>query len=131
FLGLFSILMGSNDTLKREAVDALEAGDLMAFGVSEKDHGSDLLANETIISETKDGNYSASGSKYYIGNSDVASIISVLARKSFTGRPSRAPFMLFALRPKQTSAFRSLGKIHPLGVRAANVGAFEISDFPF
>jgi acyl-CoA dehydrogenase len=42
FIGLFSILMGSNDELKREAVATLEAGNLLALGVSEKDHGSDL-----------------------------------------------------------------------------------------
>jgi acyl-CoA dehydrogenase len=128
FLGLFSILMGSNDELKREAVATVEAGNLLAFGVSEKDHGSDLLANEFIITDTEEGNFSASGSKYYIGNSDVASIISILGRKAYAGRASRAPFMLFALRPKQTAAFRYLKKIRTLGVRAANVGAFEVKE---
>jgi acyl-CoA dehydrogenase len=131
FLGLFSVLMGSNEALKREAADALRAGNLLAFGVSEKDHGSDLLANEFMISDTTSGDHEASGSKYYIGNSDVASIISVLARKASAGRASRAPFMLFALRPAQSPAFRSLGKIRTLGVRAANVGAFEVSAHRF
>src|SRR2546423_1337580 len=42
FLGLFPILMGSNDALKHRAIAALEAGELFAFGVSEKGHGSDL-----------------------------------------------------------------------------------------
>jgi len=130
FLGLFSILMGSNDVLKRESVNAVESGNLLAFGVSEKDHGSDLLANEFIITDQKSGNFSASGSKYYIGNSDVASIISLLGRKAYAGRVSRAPLMLFALRPKQSQAFRSQGKIRTLGVRAANVGAFEVTNYP-
>src|SRR6202044_537822 len=51
FLGIFSILMGSNDTLKREAVAALERGKLFAFGISEKTHGSDLMANQFSITE--------------------------------------------------------------------------------
>src|SRR5437773_2743002 len=51
FLGLFSILIGSNDSLKREAVGTLERGGLLAFGVSEKTHGSDLLASDFIITE--------------------------------------------------------------------------------
>src|SRR5438094_981790 len=46
FLGLFSTLLGSNESLKREAVAALEAGGLLALGVSEKQHGSDLFGNE-------------------------------------------------------------------------------------
>lgn len=133
FLGLFSILMGSNAELKREAVAAMEAGGLLAFGVSEKEHGSDLFATEFTVSEHDTGMI-ASGSKYYIGNSDFASIISVLAKKGGdkqrSSRPSRAPFVLIALRPKQCAGFRSLGKIRTLGVRAANVGAFEVKEHP-
>jgi acyl-CoA dehydrogenase len=134
FLGLISILMGSNPILKREAVAALEAGDLLAFGVSEREHGSDLLSNEFTIADSETGGYIANGSKYYIGNTDAASIISVLGRKTDIGGGShanRAPFMLFALRPRQASRFQSLGKIRTLGVRAANVGAFAVHGHQF
>ena len=48
-LGLFAILMGSNEALKREAVAKLEAGGLFAFAVSERAHGSDLMANEFAV----------------------------------------------------------------------------------
>src|SRR5207249_5151165 len=37
-LGLFPILMGCNKALKKEAVAALEAGGVLALGVSEKEH---------------------------------------------------------------------------------------------
>ena len=127
--------MGTNEALKREAAAALLAGNLLAFGVSEKHHGSDLFANEFIISDTGMGGLVASGSKYYIGNSDVASIISVLGRratpKNAQDRVSREPFLFFALRPKQAAGFRSLGKIRTLGVRGANVGAFEVLEHSF
>jgi acyl-CoA dehydrogenase len=137
FLGLFSILMGTNTKLKTEVVAAMEAGSLLAFGVSEKDHGSDLLANEFTVAEMDTGEFVANGTKYYIGNTDFASMISILGRRvSYkdanagvaVGRASRAPFMLIALRPRQTAAFRSLGKIRTLGVRAANVGSFELAN---
>jgi len=130
FLGLFSILMGSNTNLKKEAVAEMEAGNLLAFGVSEKDHGSDLLANEFTIAETDTGTFVANGAKYYIGNTDAASIISILGRKvsGTGGHSSRSPFMLAALRPKQAAGFRSVGKIRTLGVRAANVGSFQLKD---
>src|SRR2546423_533504 len=39
FLGLFPILHSDNEPLKREAVAKLEAGELFAFGVSEREHG--------------------------------------------------------------------------------------------
>ncbi len=41
FLGLFPILMSSNEPLKKEAVAKLEAGGLFAFAVSEQAHGSE------------------------------------------------------------------------------------------
>jgi acyl-CoA dehydrogenase len=128
FLGLVSILMGSNDALKTEAVTALEAGELLAFGVSEKNHGSDLFGNEFTVTEAGPGNFVASGTKYYIGNSNSASIISILARKSDGHRDKRAPFVLFALRPKQAKAFGNVRKIRTLGVRAGFVGEFVVKD---
>src|SRR5205823_3629546 len=103
-------------------------------GISERNHGSDLLSNEFTIADSETGGYIANGNKYYIGNTDAASIISVLGRKTSAGggtRASRAPFMLIALRPRMASGFKSLGKIRTLGVRAANVGAFAVNDHHF
>lgn len=131
FLGLFAILMGSNSALKQEAVKALEAGGLLAFGVSEKGHGSDLLGNEFTVRETSPGRFVANGAKYYIGNANCASIISILARKQTdrsAGRGRRAPPVLFVLRPKHAPGFGNVRKIRTLGVRAAFVGEFEVKD---
>jgi acyl-CoA dehydrogenase len=133
FLGLFPILMGDNIALKREAVAALEAGSLFAFGVSEKEHGSDLFGNEFTVTESAPGQWIARGAKYYIGNSNCAAIISILARRMdlpVNGRVKRAPFVLFALRPKQCESFKNNQKIHTLGVRSAFVGGFEVADHP-
>jgi len=130
FLGLGSILMGTNEALKREAVAILEAGGLLAFGVSEKSHGADLLANEFVLREAGPGRFVANGSKYYIGNADAASMIAILARQEndrSAGRARRAPPVLFALRPKQAAGFGKVRKIRTLGVRAGDVGAFAVT----
>ena len=81
--------MGTNAKLKKEAVAAMEAGNVMAFGVSEKDHGSDLMANEFTVAESDTGDFIANGTKYYIGNTDAASMISILGRRISTGNPAR------------------------------------------
>ena len=123
--------MGTNDALKREAIAALEGGALLAFGVSEKQHGSDLLASDFTLTQLPDDRYRATGSKYYIGNSNVASIISVLAKKQgarATPHAHRAPFLLFALRPRECKATFVSRKIQTLGIRAAHVGEFSIKD---
>lgn len=133
FLGLFSILMGSNSALKQEAVTAMEAGGLLAFGVSEKDHGSDLFANAFTVRSVAAGQFIANGAKYYIGNANSAGIISILARKEdpASSRDKRVPFILMALRPGQSAGFQNLRKIRTFGVRAAFVGAFDVRDHAF
>jgi acyl-CoA dehydrogenase len=142
-LGLFPILMSANEPLKKEAVAKLEEGGLFAFAISEKAHGADLFANQFTVRSTgatglpatgPHSGWLADGAKYYIGNANAACLISVLAKKvdarsASTGK--RAPFVFFALRPRETPAFRNLRKIHTLGIRTAFVGAFEVTGYPF
>lgn len=137
FLGLFPILMSSNETLKKEAVAKLEGGGLFAFAVSERAHGSDLLANEFTVRPVDPAGLRADGAKYYIGNVNAACLISILAKKAGSNgagpAPStkRMPFMFFALRPRESPAFRNVRKIRTLGARTAFVGEFEVMHHQF
>src|SRR5260370_35575347 len=125
--------MSSNEPLKKEAVAKLEEGGLFAFAVSERAHGSDLLANEFTVRPAGPAGLRADGSKYYIGNVNAACLISILAKKSdpgAAGSPKRAPFVFFALRPREAPAFGNVRKIRTLGARAAFVGEFEVKGHP-
>ncbi len=134
FLGLFSILLGTNEALKGEAVAALEAGELLAFAVSEKEHGSDLLGGEFTVRTAPGGGLVANGKKYYIGNANVAGLMAMLGREKAgaqaeaTARPGREPFILIAIRPRKAKEYRNIGKIRTLGVRAAYVGDLEVTE---
>ena len=131
FLGLFAILMGENDALKREAVAAMEAGGLLAFGVSERGHGSDLLANEFTVTDSDAGHFVANGTKYYIGNSNTAQMIAVLRESNLEmpgGDQSACRPCCSALRPSQAPGYRDVRKIPTLGVRAAYVGEFAVEN---
>jgi acyl-CoA dehydrogenase len=134
FLGLFPILRRGNEALKREAVATLEAGGIFAFGVSERDHGADLLANEFTVTDLAPGRLVARGNKYYIGNAHAAAMISVLAKRTH-GRHGaasrRTPLLFFALRPSQGGPPRSACKIRTMGIRSAYVGAFNVDGHEF
>ena len=133
FLGLFPILISDNEALKRDAVARLEAGGLFAFGVSERAHGSDLLSIEFMLRADGSGGFKAKGSKYYIGNANAATMISVLAKEigpADDGPKRRSPFVFFVLRPQETPAFQSIRKIRTHGIRSAYVGEFEVRDQP-
>lgn len=130
FLGLFPILVSSNEALKREAIAKLEDGGLFAFGVSEKNHGADVFANDMTVTQASDGSLIAKGAKYYIGNANAACMISILGKRIEGDSATalrRAPFIFFALRPSEAPAFQSVRKIRTIGIRSAFVGAFEVA----
>jgi len=131
FLGLFPILISGNEPLKRDAIARLEAGGLFAFGVSEREHGSDLLSTEFALRSDGPAGFKASGSKYYIGNANAAVMVSVLGKEvgpTDNGPSRRSPFVFFALRLQETPAIESVRKIRTHGVRTAFVAEFEVKD---
>ena len=133
-LGILPILSGTNDALKREAVARLEAGELFAFAVSEQDHGSDLIGGDLAIRRADDGaGWIADGDKYYIGNANVATMVSVLAKSAAEpGHAAhRTSLTFFALRPRESSGWRAAEKIRTLGIRAGFVGACAVRGHRF
>ena len=86
-LGLGPIWQSENKDAKLKAADDLEAGGVMAFGLSEREHGADVYNTDMVLmpaSEEDRANgilYRATGEKYYIGNGNVASMVSVFGRR--------------------------------------------------
>lgn len=84
-LGLGPIWMSDNEAVKARTAELLDDGAIFAFGLSEKEHGADLYSTSMTLTPTGEGEYVASGSKYYIGNGNDAAIVSTFARMSDTG----------------------------------------------
>ena len=84
-LGLGPIWMSSNQALKRRAADLLREGAIFAFGLSEREHGADIYATEMSLTPQPDGTYRANGEKYYIGNANLAPMVSTFGKMSDTG----------------------------------------------
>lgn len=84
-LGLGPIWMTKNEHLKQMAGKQLQDGEVFAFGLSERDHGADIYSTEMSLSPQKDGTYRANGSKYYIGNGNVAKMVSTFGKMMDSG----------------------------------------------
>ncbi len=78
-LGLGPIWMSANEDAKRKAAALLEAGEVFAFGLSEQTHGADVYQTDMILTP-KDGGWTANGEKYYIGNANVARMVSTFGK---------------------------------------------------
>jgi len=79
-LGLGPIWMSNNETLKRKAAQLLKEGHVFAFGLSERTHGADIYATEMSLTPQPDDSYRANGSKYYIGNANLAPMTSTFGK---------------------------------------------------
>jgi len=86
-LGLGPIWQSDNIKAKERAAAQLEAGDVMAFALSEREHGADIYNTDMVLTpaaaDDDDGVvFRASGEKYYIGNGNVAGMVSVFSRRT-------------------------------------------------
>ncbi len=84
-LGLGPIWQTENEALKRKAARLLDEGEVFAFGLSERQHGADIYSTEMSLTSQPDGTYLANGEKYYIGNANLAPMVSTFGKLSPTG----------------------------------------------
>jgi acyl-CoA dehydrogenase len=84
-LGLGPIWQSPNEELKRKAAKLLEEGNVFAFGLSERQHGADIYSTEMRLTPQPDGTYRANGEKYYIGNANLAPMVSTFGKLSDSG----------------------------------------------
>ena len=123
-LGLGPIWMGANEAMKCEAARLLAEGGIFAFGLSEREHGADLYANETTLFPQEDGTFLARGEKYYIGNANKAPLISTFGKVQGTGE-----FAFFAVRTGH-GGYECVRRINTSGMRPAYVAHCKLTDYP-
>ena len=81
-LGLGPVWQSANPEARARAAALLSAGHVMAFGLSEQSHGADIYQTDMVLTPDGTGGFRANGSKYYIGNGNVAGLVSVFGRRS-------------------------------------------------
>ncbi|HEX7322632.1 MAG TPA: acyl-CoA dehydrogenase family protein [Mycobacterium sp.] len=83
-LGLGPIWQSGNAIARRRAAEALDAGEIFAFGLSEREHGADVYSTDMVLepNEAAPGTFTANGGKYYIGNGNLAAMVSVFGRRA-------------------------------------------------
>jgi acyl-CoA dehydrogenase len=90
-LGLGPIWMSDNEDAKRKAAAQLEAGEVFAFGLSEQTHGADVYQTDMILTPSENG-WVANGEKYYIGNANVARMVSTFGKIAGTAKSQEYVF---------------------------------------
>ncbi len=122
-LGLGPIWQSDNAVAKQRAAGLLEDGSIFAFGLSEKAHGADIYSTDMVLTPDGDG-FRASGGKYYIGNGNLAGMVSVFGRRADVEGPEG--YVFFAA-DSQHPAYRLIKNV----VNSQSyVSQFELDDYP-
>ncbi|WP_043658969.1 acyl-CoA dehydrogenase family protein [Nocardia thailandica] len=138
-LGLGPIWQSRNTAAKRKAAAQLDAGEIFAFGLSERAHGADVYSTDMIVDPQADGSYTATGGKYYIGNGNLARMVSVFGRRAdkpiidsaaaLRGKPTDADYegYLFFVADSQHEAYRLRKNVVASQIYVA---AFDLENYP-
>lgn len=123
-LGLGPVWQSANTGARQRAADLLDDGHVMAFALSERSHGADIYATDMILTPAGDGAFTASGTKYYIGNGNVAGLVSVFGRRSDVDGPDGYVFFAADSRHEDYHLIRNVVN------KQMYVSTFELRDYP-
>ncbi len=122
-LGLGPIWQSDNDAARERAARLLDEGAVFAFGLSERDHGADIYSTDMVLTPDGDG-FRATGGKYYIGNGNVAGMVSVFGRRSDVEGPEG--YVFFAADSTHPAYKLRKNVVHA----QMYVSAFDLEDYP-
>ncbi|MGE5415729.1 MAG: acyl-CoA dehydrogenase family protein [Acidobacteriota bacterium] len=121
-LGLDPVLLGDNEEAKHLAAKKMKDNALCAFGLSEKEHGADIYSSEMKLYPKGDGTYLANGSKYYIGNGNVAATVTVFGKIADTDE------YVFFMVDSQHPNYKCVKNV--VEYNQQYVAEFELHDYP-
>ncbi len=123
-LGLGPVWQSENSGTRRRAAAALEAGGVGAFGLSEQTHGADIYQTDMVLTPDGKGGWRANGAKYYIGNGNCATTVSVFGRvEGKSGQDQYIFFYADATHPN----FHVIRNVVP---KQMYVATFRLEDYP-
>ncbi|GGL05828.1 acyl-CoA dehydrogenase family protein [Streptomyces flaveus] len=98
----------------------IRAGVPVSLGLTERAHGSDLLAGEVQGTDGA-GGWLVSGEKWLINNATRGSLLSLLTRTDPAGGPRGFSVLLVDKRELDKDMYRHLPKVHTHGIRGADI----------
>ncbi|MFE0461790.1 acyl-CoA dehydrogenase family protein [Kitasatospora sp. NPDC058965] len=110
---------------KQYLADAIRHGSRYAWGLSERDHGSDVLANE-MTAEKVSGGYLLTGEKWLIGNARVADGLMLFARTRAAGGPAGYSVFLLEKRRCPAGTVEELPNERLHGLRALDMSGVRL-----
>ncbi|MFL6335771.1 MAG: acyl-CoA dehydrogenase family protein [Pyrinomonadaceae bacterium] len=132
YLGAVPVWVAGTDVQKRRVAELVRGKRQMAFALSEKGHGSDILASDVRASANAAGGYLLAGEKWLINNGTRAGALTVFARTSADGGPRGFSLFLVEKDRLNESSYTHLPRVKTVGIRGADISGirFDESELP-
>jgi alkylation response protein AidB-like acyl-CoA dehydrogenase len=127
FLGSAPIWIGGQASQQRRLAGRVMDRAVAALALTERTHGSDLLAGDTVATQV-DGGYRLSGEKWLINNGTRADILTVFARSAVIKGPRGYSLFLVERSRIDRARCAALPKVRTLGIRGADISGFRLDD---
>jgi alkylation response protein AidB-like acyl-CoA dehydrogenase len=127
FLGCVCVWLAGSREQRLDTAREVLTGTVFSWGLTERDHGSDLLAGE-LTAERVPGGWRIDGEKWLINNATRGQAICILAR---TGNPGDSRgFSLFMVDKRRLppESVRYLPKVRTHGIRGADISGIAFHD---
>jgi alkylation response protein AidB-like acyl-CoA dehydrogenase len=110
----------------RRLGEQVSQGLIVSWGLTEREHGSDLLAGELTATPVA-GGYRLDGTKWLINNATRADAVCLLARTLPAGGARGYTLLLVDKRRLAPGSYRCLPKVPTHGVRGADISGIEFT----
>ncbi|NER35044.1 MAG: acyl-CoA dehydrogenase family protein [Oscillatoria sp. SIO1A7] len=127
YLGAVPIWIAGTEKQKKTLAQRIKNREQISFGLTEKDHGSDILSNETKA-EPVEGGYLLSGEKWLIGNASRSKALALFARTNPKGGPRGFSLFMVEKEALAPSSYLHLPKIKTHGLRGANISGISLAE---
>ncbi|PZT77856.1 acyl-CoA dehydrogenase [Streptomyces sp. AC1-42W] len=121
YLGAACVWTAGTPEQGRALATRLTAGAPVSWGLTERAHGSDLLATELAAEPCSSGGHRLTGEKWLINNATRGELICVLARTDPAGGPRSLSLFLVDKKRLAPGSHRCLPKQRTHGIRGADI----------
>ncbi|WP_405639984.1 acyl-CoA dehydrogenase family protein [Streptomyces sp. NBC_00019] len=130
FLGGVCMWLAGRPEQARELGADIIAGAPVSWGLTERGHGSDLLAGE-MTATPEPGGFRVHGEKWLINNATRGTLLCLLVRTRPEGGPRGFSLLLADKRRLPADRWRPLPKVPTHGIRGADISGIALDDCPF
>ncbi|KAF7764289.1 hypothetical protein PCIT_b0249 [Pseudoalteromonas citrea] len=124
-LGALPVWLCGDQTQKKLLAEHILQGHLGCLALTEKRHGSNLLASEVSATEHPDG-YQLNGEKWLINNATQGHTMTLLVRKF--DHHQRESLAVLLLDKTQINDFENIEKINTHGIRCADISGIRFNN---